>query len=60
MLFYLSVTKKPQLDEIRTGTFMSAEFWLKAACFYCWGEGKILTDTFGHTAKTGLDTKYKV
>lgn len=58
MVFYLSVTKKPQLTEIGPGTFLSAPFWLKGAYFfYPW---RHLTDAFGHKAKTGLNIEDKV
>lgn len=54
MVFYLSITKKPQLAEIGPGTFLSA-LGLKMHIFYRWRE-----DTFGHKAKTGLNAEYKV
>lgn len=49
-VFYLSITKKPQLAEIGPGTFLSAPFWLKSAFFfffYQWRKGAVLQMLWG-------------
>lgn len=59
MVFYLSVTKKPQLAEIGPRNFLSAPFWLKSAYFLPVARRCHLTDAFGHKAKSGQRIKSK-